>query len=297
MNATATDNVARATSRGSRGGGAKHASTQGQDAAAPPPAIGKPARPKSAPTWPCPLATLSGDGRVSTVRLLLDRDADPNQRGEQGATPLMAASFFGRVEAAELLLERGADPHASSFSSGTALSAACCNGNFEIARLLLEHGADADHVHADTGESPLHIAAQRQDVDLARLLLNANADPGGARADNGHTPLFLACQTGRIDVVRLLLDGGADPNDAFATTTSHCIITGIEIRVGLTPLHVACLQGRSDIVQLLATFGADLFAVGRACDAGIAFLHTPSQSAGMMGHARLASWLDRVVSW
>ena len=51
-------------------------------------------------------------GDHATMKLLLDRGANPNVRQEEGFTALHGAAAHGDVEMAKMLLEHGADPHA-----------------------------------------------------------------------------------------------------------------------------------------------------------------------------------------
>ena len=53
----------------------------------------------------------SKKGHADIVRLLLERDADPNIQGESGRTALIGASESGHVDTVRVLLERGADPN------------------------------------------------------------------------------------------------------------------------------------------------------------------------------------------
>ncbi len=46
-----------------------------------------------------------------TVRVLLERGADPNRVNDRGQTPFAAAAFRSSGEAVQLLLDAGADPH------------------------------------------------------------------------------------------------------------------------------------------------------------------------------------------
>ena len=45
------------------------------------------------------------------VRLLLDKNADPNTEGKNGLTPLHVATHYSHVNVALLLLERDAKTH------------------------------------------------------------------------------------------------------------------------------------------------------------------------------------------
>ncbi|XP_077997605.1 IQ motif and ankyrin repeat domain-containing protein 1-like [Glandiceps talaboti] len=57
-----------------------------------------------------PLSEASSGGHADTVKLFLERGADPNSRGQFERTPLYRAAFSGHLEAVEVLLQHGADP-------------------------------------------------------------------------------------------------------------------------------------------------------------------------------------------
>ena len=57
-----------------------------------------------------PLSEAANGGHASTLRLLLERGADPNSIGNFKRTPLYRAAFSGHLEATQVLLEYGADP-------------------------------------------------------------------------------------------------------------------------------------------------------------------------------------------
>lgn len=64
--------------------------------------------------WPTPLVAATANGNVSTVRLLLDRGADPNATWRDGGTALAATKWIGdeavRQQVIELLTAHGAGP-------------------------------------------------------------------------------------------------------------------------------------------------------------------------------------------
>lgn len=60
--------------------------------------------------------------QLESVRALLDRGADVNGRGQDGATALMMASAYGYTGIVQLLLDRGADAYAHLEDGTNALS-------------------------------------------------------------------------------------------------------------------------------------------------------------------------------
>ena len=72
---------------------------------------------------------------------------------------------------------------------------------------------------AQSGVTPLHVAAAYGYPAIVQMLLEAGVD-AGERGPNGNTPLLYAAQGGHAEVVKMLLQAGADPdaqNDVGAT--------------------------------------------------------------------------------
>ena len=102
---------------------------------------------------------------------------------------------------------------------------------------LLAFGADPD------GSTPLHRAAQQDDVALADKLIAAGAN---VKAANRYdiTPLSLAATNGDAVLIEHLLKAGADAN---ATSEE-----------GQTALMTAALNGKVDAVKVLLAHGANV---------------------------------------
>jgi ankyrin repeat protein len=113
-------------------------------------------------------AALSAD--TTTMRLLVERGADPNLPTLAGTTPLMAAagvnwvvaqtyteSVQSRLEAVKLCLELGADVNATNSMGLTPLLGAVNRGSNDIIELLVQRGARLD-VKDKEGRTPLRWA-------------------------------------------------------------------------------------------------------------------------------------------
>lgn len=120
-------------------------------------------------------------GKLSTVRLLLDFDADINSpaRGNYGRTALQEAAELGRMDIFEELVQAGADIHADpgEFRGVTALQAAAMGGFLSIAAKLVEMGANVNAAAVEEeGMTALEAASAYGRIDMVQLLLDAGAD-------------------------------------------------------------------------------------------------------------------------
>jgi ketosteroid isomerase-like protein len=111
---------------------------------------------------------------------------------------------------------------------------------------LLAMGAHPNIRDADSGLTPLMIAAQRANGPMVKILLDAGADPHMLDSDSGTTVLHHAAQGGSAEVTQLLVDAGAFVN-AIAMTEPRETPLHIALRLG----HLACAEG-------LILAGADL---------------------------------------
>ena len=156
------------------------------------------------------------------------------------------------------------------------------SGHRDLARSLLQQKVDVNASQFD-GTTPLHWAAQRDDVETAALLVSAGA---GANVSNefGVTPLSIACVNANAAMVDLLLRSGADPNFALPTGETPLMTaarTGnpkvvkslleaqakVDVKEKLrsqTPLMWAAAEGHAEAVRLLIARGADVNAKSKS---------------------------------
>jgi ankyrin repeat protein len=209
-------------------------------------------------------------GLTALAAVLLEAGADPND----GVTLPMAASA-GDVATLDLLFAHGADPSQPWATDGSATLYAILHWTLASDGVywLLEHGADVDPVFAPTGETPLHVAAERWDAALVEALVARGADPARRRAD-GRTPYAVAELNGNGAVAEWLrAHGAADelrPVDRLVSACSHGDRAQAErllaerpvLREAIGPehyvaLHRAAEAGDVEAVALLLDCGFD----------------------------------------
>jgi uncharacterized protein len=86
-----------------------------------------------------PLFLAAGEGRLNSVRYLLDQGADVNVRDDRGRTALTEAAFYGNAEVIKELLRRGADANAIT-DEGTALDISIKAKHLTLIDLLKHYG-------------------------------------------------------------------------------------------------------------------------------------------------------------
>ena len=143
------------------------------------------------------------------LRLLLERDAEPDVKTVNGMTPLMEAALRAKTEAMRLLITKGADARASNTAGRTVLMAAASTHSPEAVRLLLEKGADPNVV-SKRKDTALSIAATAGVEETVKLLLDHGAKVD-VPDDRGYTALLYAAGSDAIPtgVVKLLSAKGA----------------------------------------------------------------------------------------
>lgn len=111
------------------------------------------------------LAIFFGHGALA--RWLIEQGADVNAAAENAArvAPLHAAAAVRDHETMRLLLERGADPNVKQQGDFTPLHGAASRGDIEMAQLLLEHGAQRDAYTAE-GMTPEEVASKYGHTDF-----------------------------------------------------------------------------------------------------------------------------------
>ncbi|KAL7933308.1 ankyrin repeat protein [Trichoderma chlorosporum] len=166
-----------------------------------------------------PLSFASVQSSIETLKLLLDKGADPNYRPEDASissTLFLAAYNTAVVAKVELLLKRGADVHWKRSDGWTPLHAAYDMP--ALVSLLLDHGSDVNSMSADG--TLLMIAARWSYPDTMNVLLSRkdpvvdlnakfNWNEDESHSDYGKTALDLAIENGCYICANRLFEAGA----------------------------------------------------------------------------------------
>jgi ankyrin repeat protein len=109
---------------------------------------------------------LAREGRTDELAALIDRGVPANLTAANGDSLLILAAYHDHPGTVRMLLERGAEPDRVNDRGQTALGAAVFRRSVESTTLLLDHGAD---VHAG-GRTAAEIAGFFGLDEMAALL-------------------------------------------------------------------------------------------------------------------------------
>jgi ankyrin repeat protein len=118
---------------------------------------------------PLGLACFFGHPKVAEFLVLHGADVNAAARNTMQVRPLHAAVARRSAATVRMLLERGADPNVRQQAGYTPLHAAAKHGDREIVELLLAHGADPS-AKSDAGQDAAGFAAEAGHPALADLL-------------------------------------------------------------------------------------------------------------------------------
>jgi ankyrin repeat protein len=236
--------------------------------------------------------------RNELTKLLLDRGADPNDRGpyRHDNRPVLYATYCGYEAVVRMLIDAGGFPRdeqgrpARNSDGSTLLALACESGMRWLAELALAEGCRADDVDHH-GSTALHYATEVEGVMrrdgkdtkwFIEFLLEHGAPLEHERPGGWGTAMHWAVGMGDAPAVRTLVARGAD-------------LERRSEKKGQTPLVFGARMGSAEALRTALELGADARAVdaeGRtALHEAAARLAYPNASAAVV-EVLLAAGVD-----
>lgn len=187
---------------------------------------------------------------ISTIKLLLDANADPRITNKYGLTPVDMAYKYSKFDVADLLKKI-----TSVIPNTNLLCSALYNKDIDMVNMLINAGVDVNG-SSNKNISPLHIAADNpiiENYDVIKLLIDANAKVN-ASDNHGYIPLCYALINVKpaIEIIQLLLDAGSNVNQP----TIH----------NFTAIH---LSNDVNIVKLLIDANADVNVITKTAQSAL----------------------------
>lgn len=172
----------------------------------------------------------------SKMEELLNRGFDANTVNANGQYGLYMALGDGSLKVAKTLINWSqTDVNKLNLKDESPLMLAALKENLELVQMLIQRGADVNK----TGWAPLHYAASKGNLEIVALLVE-NSAYIDAESPNGTTPLMMAAMYGTPATVSFLLQEGADPQ--------------LKNQRGMTALQFAQQGNRPDSVEVIAKF-------------------------------------------
>jgi ankyrin repeat protein len=142
---------------------------------------------------------------IEVAKLLVERGADVNAKGDTGYTALHVASGLGQVELVDFLLKNGADVDAKDVR-GTPLAAAALQGHEPVVQLLIERKANPQEGLVAFSQMNRYTSAH---TAILMRLIDAGADPN-EESRNGYTVFDSVIVRGAEDPVYMLVSHGVN---------------------------------------------------------------------------------------
>ena len=225
------------------------------------------------------LSLAASRGDLNSVRYLLQKGVDVNERDLSANTALLSVVKFGNgpsvFKIVQLLISSGADINAKNRNSETPLLISCQEDLYNVAELLLERGCETNIKNVDS-YSPLLYAVENNNRKLTEMLLQYGAD-ANVKSNDKTTPLHLAAVNRSVHTAELLLQHGADieatdelGRTGLAEAACFCCLSMVQLllqygsnvhakdKAGKTPLMLAVSDESIPIIKVLLDHGASV---------------------------------------
>lgn len=148
--------------------------------------------------------------QTECLQILLDNEADVNSEDSQHRSLLYLAVLKNNLKIMQILIERGANPN-TEYAGEPLLFDVIKKNNPRALQLLLSCKELNIHCQNQSGESPLHVATQYDNITGLALLIRAglHADSRNAK---GQTIAHYAALKGHTDLLKQMITAGIPIN-------------------------------------------------------------------------------------
>ena len=176
-------------------------------------------------------------GNTEVVRILLERDANPNvELTATGVSVLQAALFSGNSEIAEMLIDKGANCiHRDKFNRIPLFYAVKCFDDLAVVEKV-RRKTDLIYSDKDWRTAPTY-AAVYENLPVLQYYLENYVGYGGPEDHNDRGPGEYAAANGKLEIIRYMVN----------LELEYCSISGI--------LNYAIAAGAVDIVEFVLASG------------------------------------------
>ncbi|KAF8822112.1 putative 26S proteasome non-ATPase regulatory subunit 10 [Cardiosporidium cionae] len=127
-------------------------------------------------------------GHSKIVHFLLGQNAEVDLKTTSGGTPLHYAAAKGHMPCVVSLINAQAGVNATDYYGCTPFSKACACGFVNIADFLLKSGANCMTKETRTGDTPLHVSVNSDDIDMCLLICQHSPELLTRKNTEGLTP-------------------------------------------------------------------------------------------------------------
>ncbi|KFH47624.1 Ankyrin repeat domain-containing protein-like protein [Hapsidospora chrysogenum ATCC 11550] len=171
-----------------------------------------------------PLIAAVQNGHAAVIRVLIDRNADPNLGSDPtnpgNKRPMWHAVCRERVASVKALVEKGAEWDYVERNHMTPLEMATSMGSMQIFKYLVGMARIDKRIDDPRGIRLLHLAAAQGHKAAVKYLLGLGYSVD-APDETGLTPLRRAVINERSDVAKFLFDKGADVHTHGTDLRTH----------------------------------------------------------------------------
>jgi ankyrin repeat protein len=168
-------------------------------------------------------------GNLRIVQKLLEHDADPNLRQNNGWSSLHAAA--DNLDITRLLVKKRAKINYQKSDKWTPLHLAANWDRPSVVEFLLQNGADPDIVN-DDGDGPLHLALRKSFDKVLQVMIDHKGDNAidfNKRGSQGQLPIHLAAKHDKNKCLQMLRGKGLDL-EFKAENDLSCLELAVEAR-------------------------------------------------------------------